>query len=65
MPPFRLNVNPIPPLAVAVIDPLDCVVVGSVFVLFTVIVTPAQGLVEPKITVVIPVQPFEFFAVIV
>ena len=53
------------PEAVAVIEPLDCPAVASVFVINIVVVTPRQGsTVPPIVTVSIAVQPVELCPVI-
>jgi hypothetical protein len=64
VPPFRLYVKPVLPLAEAAILPFAEVrVVGLVTVPFTIMVIPAQGFGAVRVKVADPVQPFEFFAV--
>ena len=43
--------NPVPPVALAVIDPFDWPVAGLTCVVVTTTVTPAQGLEDPNATV--------------
>jgi hypothetical protein len=66
VPPFKLNVNPELPDAVALILPLlNPAAVGFMVVPVTVMVTPAQGLGTVSVNVAVPVHPLLFFAVIV
>jgi hypothetical protein len=52
-------------VAEAVMEPLLCPIVGFTVVAVTTTEIPAQGFEFPRATVVTPVQPFEFFAVMV
>ena len=63
VPLFKLYVNPVPPVAEAVILPFDWPVVGFTCVVVTTTIIPAHGLLAPNATDATPVQPFEFFAV--
>ena len=53
------------PDAAAVMEPLDCPIVGSTWVVETTIFIPIHWLVDPRVTFYTPMQPFEFLAVIV